>query len=63
MARSQFAARLEKRVRERVQSLASSIASGEAPDYPAYKYHCGEIKGLEEALLIADEVEQEFEAQ
>lgn len=61
MARSHFANLLEKRVRERVASLANSVAAGEAPDFPQYKYHCGVIKGLEDAILIADEIEQEFE--
>lgn len=38
-----------QRLRDRINELGVQIGGGKMPDYPAYKWHCGVVKGLQEA--------------
>lgn len=41
---------LRKELQEQINSEGRSIAQGAMPSYEQYKYHCGIIKGLQNAL-------------
>jgi hypothetical protein len=56
MART-LAGRIEKR---RIE-LQAQLASGNAADWPDYKERVGAIRGLQEAIDIAKEIEQDME--
>ncbi len=59
MIRTRFHSVLEERVNKAVDSLATSLAEGDAADYNQYSLKVGEIAGLKEALRIADEISNE----
>lgn len=59
MAKTRFHSLLEERIIKAVDSMAMSLASGEASDYPAYRESVGYIRGLREALNLCDEIEGE----
>lgn len=61
----QFAAALQKKIREDMNTKTDQLASGFCRNYDDYKQLCGEIRGLalaEEHLLdLAKKVEQNDE--
>ena len=59
MAWSRFHSTLEKRVKEAAEARANSLAAGAAEDYAHYQRNVGYIEGLEAALTIADEIEED----
>lgn len=40
---------LKKQIREELNNLADTIATGGAPDYPTYRHMVGKVEGLAQA--------------
>lgn len=62
MAKSRFHSLLETRIHETIASKGDSLVAGAAIDYATYRDMAGYIRGLRDALVIADELETEEEA-
>ena len=60
MARTRLFLLLSEQVKKIVDSESASVSSGQAPDYPSYKERCGYIRGLNTALELCDQIEEEF---
>ena len=63
MARTRFSYLLEQQIHEAVQQRSASLARGDASSYDQYKWHCGYIHGLLEAIKICDQLEQETDSE
>lgn len=50
---------LEGAVTEELEKHAAELIAGKASDYADYRYRVGRIKGLEEALKLAREIQRE----
>jgi|KBSMisStandDraft_5_1062788.scaffolds.fasta_scaffold1120098_2 hypothetical protein len=61
MVQTRFHALLRAKIEETIEARAGSIASGQCADYAAYRENVGFIKGLMDALALADEIEKEYE--
>ncbi len=61
MPRTQLFRKLEARVRDKVKSVGDTILGGAPESYEDYKYWVGYLRGLEDALEIADEIEGELD--
>lgn len=61
MAETRFHSLLRVKIDEAVNVRSGSMASGACPDYPSYRENVGYIKGLIDALNLADEIEKEYE--
>ena len=57
---TRFHALLEKKIGEEMQNRAASLASGAASDYPNYRESVGYINGLNDALKLCDDIEQDL---
>jgi hypothetical protein len=51
--------RVQSRIIEREEDLIDELANGTAKTYDEYRWYCGLIQGLREALTIAVEIEVE----
>lgn len=61
MAKSRFHSQLEQKVMEAIETRVQSMADGAVADYPQYQFNVGYLRGLKDALKIADDIEGEFE--
>jgi len=61
MAETRFHSLLKGKVQYAVEVRAGDIAAGQCTDYAAYRENVGYIKGLMDALALADEIEKEYE--
>lgn len=61
MAETRFHSLLRVKIDEAVDARSGSMASGACTDYPSYRESVGYIKGLIDALNLADEIEKEYE--
>jgi len=61
MVQTRFHALLRAKVEETIEARAACIAAGQCADYAAYRENVGFIKGLMDALALADEIEKEYE--
>ena len=50
---------LERAITEELEKHAAELIAGKALDYSDYKGRIGRIKGLEEALKLAREIQRE----
>lgn len=57
---TRFHSLLEVKIQEAMQEMSASVCRGQATDYARYKESCGYIHGLETALRLCDEVEQDM---
>jgi len=51
----------KRKVRKLINEKGVSVSDGMMPDFAAYKYHCGIIKGLQDALEALDESVSELQ--
>lgn len=49
---------LEKSLAEMQEQLAAEIVSGKAQNFDDYRYRVGRLKGLQDALAVAQEAQQ-----
>jgi hypothetical protein len=56
----QFTRNLRAKLKDERDKLAEQIASGNAGDFAVYRERCGVIKGLDIALKLCTEVEQDL---
>lgn len=49
---------LEKSLAEMHEQLAAEIVSGKAQNFDDYRYRVGRLKGLQDALAVAQEAQQ-----
>jgi hypothetical protein len=61
MPETRFHTLLRKRIEEEINSLGGNVIRGGCSDHAHYRHSTGMIVGLEVALKLADEIEQEFE--
>lgn len=61
MAETRFHSLLRVKIEEAVDTRSGSMASGACQDYASYRESVGYIKGLVDALNLADEIEKEYE--
>lgn len=59
MAESRFHTLLKQKVTEHMKSRIESLIAGSPGDYPAYREHVGYLRGLNDALELADEINKE----
>ena len=52
---------LKKRVIEQQQSAVDGITAGHMKDFTEYRYSCGYLKGLNDAVLLAEQILLELE--
>lgn len=52
----------KKKVEDKINGLGKTIALGNLPDHASYKWHCGQVKGLADALLLMQEAAKELQA-
>jgi hypothetical protein len=50
---------LQSKIEEEIHNMGLSVTRGACADYPHYQYHVGFIAGLQAALAVAREIEQE----
>lgn len=55
----QIARTLKERLAKRKHELGSAIVYGSAMDWADYKERIGVVKGIDEAIVICDQVEKE----
>ena len=58
VAKTKITARLEFRLAETRATILESIADGACTDYPAYRFQCGYLRGIDDALAIMNEIEK-----
>ena len=61
MAQTRFHTLLRAKVQETIEIRVGSISAGQCTDYASYRENVGYIKGLMDALGLADEIEKEYE--
>lgn len=61
MAETRFHSLLKAKIIERRIKMADNLISGACADFETYKYQVGILQGLDDALKLCDEVEQEFD--
>lgn len=49
---------IQKEIRKELNDLADALATGAAPDYPAYRHMVGKIEGLAYAERIVLDLEE-----
>ena len=57
---TRFHSLLEKKIEEAVRIRSASLCSGAAKDYSHYMDNVGYLNGLQDALKLCDEVEQDL---
>ena len=50
-----------RELKERIAILSDALASGKAASYDDYRYTCGQIRGLEAACSIIEDLKQQLE--
>ncbi len=58
MAKTKITARLEFKLAETRATIVESIGDGACKDYGEYRYQCGYLRGLDDALTILNEIEK-----
>ena len=59
MAQTRFAALLKRKIEDAANERIGQVANGTCSDYPQYKENVGYIRGLLDAIKLADDVEVE----
>lgn len=59
MPNTRFHNLLEARVKEVIEAETAQIIGGLPSDFPAYREAVGYIRGLNAALLLCDQIEEE----
>ena len=49
---------IEREIAERLEKLAAEVVAGKATDLPDYKHRVGRIRGLQDALAVAQEAQK-----
>ena len=57
---SRFHSLLEKKIEEEIRIRSASLCAGAAKDYPHYMDNVGYINGLQDALKLCDDIEQDL---
>lgn len=52
---------LMKEFQERITALADAAARGNCRDFEEYKYVCGQIRGLEAACVVIEDLTKRLE--
>ena len=52
---------LIKEFRDRIAMLSGALASGNVQSYEDYKYTCGQIRGLEAACFVIEDLKRQLE--
>lgn len=58
--KTRFHSLLEQRVVEAIAEATRSISGGQCVDYPSYREMTGYIRGLQGALTLCDEINEEY---
>ena len=61
MVQTRFHTLLMGKVEETIRARSDSMAAGQCTDYASYRENVGYIKGLMDALGLADDIEKEYE--
>lgn len=61
MAKTHFHSLLERAIASAIIDRSQSVVSGACMDYAAYKQQVGYLEGLNDALKIADSLEEKNE--
>ena len=61
MARTRFHTMLDVRLREVLVDREEQLTSGGVSSYDAYRYNVGYIRGVRDALKVADEVNEDLD--
>ena len=48
--------------KERIAVLSEALASGNAQSFEDYKYTCGQIRGLEAACFVIEDLKRQMES-
>ena len=54
---------LIKEFRDRIAMLSGALSSGNAQSYEDYKYTCGQIRGLEAACFVIEDLKRQLESE
>lgn len=57
----EFDAYLIKEYRERIFALTEALASGGVSSYDEYRYTCGQIRGLQAACFVIEDLKRQLE--
>ena len=57
----EFDAYLLKEYRERIATLSEALASGGVLNYDEYRYTCGQIRGLQAACFVIEDLRRQLE--
>lgn len=49
---------IEREIAERLEKLAAEVVAGKPTDFPDFKNRVGRIRGLQDALVIAQEAQK-----
>lgn len=60
MPKTRFHTLLEERVKEAIEANISSIIGGQPKDFPTYREAVGYIRGLNDALTLCDQIEEDL---
>jgi hypothetical protein len=60
MAKSRLYSLLEAAVKETVAVESDYVCSGQPPDYASYKHTTGYIRGLNDALKLCEQIEEDM---
>lgn len=57
----EFDAYLLKEYKERMAVLSEALASGGVTSYDEYRYTCGQIRGLQAACFVIEDLKRQLE--
>lgn len=60
MPKTRFHLLLEERVKEAIAANLEAIVGGQPKDFPTYREAVGYIKGLNDALTLCDQLEEDL---
>lgn len=60
MAETRFHRTLKERVEAKILLMSETLSSGSAQDYASYRDTVGHIRGLRDALVVCQEIEEDF---
>lgn len=62
MPKTRFHTLLEAKIEKAIDDTAASIATGSCADYASYRDQTGYIRGLNDALKLADDIAGEVDS-
>ena len=60
MPKTRFHSLLEERVKEAIAANMDAICGGQPKDFPTYREQVGYIRGLNDALTLCDQLEEDL---